>query len=155
MDRKKELYYTLWTLTGFPGGLVVNNLDCQSRWCQRHRFDPWRGRSPGEGNGNPLQYSCLGNPMDRGAWQAAVHGVTGVGHNLTTKPPPTSSGYWWIMRLQINFILFFTSICSIWICTMSMYYCFHLTFPRVTCYSLVVGLPPADCLARNVQTMWC
>ena len=33
------------------------------------------GRSPGEGNGNPLQYSCLENPMDRGAWQAAVHGV--------------------------------------------------------------------------------
>ena len=33
------------------------------------------GRSPGEGNGNPLQYSCLGNPMDRGAWQARVHGV--------------------------------------------------------------------------------
>ena len=34
------------------------------------------GRSPGEGNGNPLQYSCLGNPMDRGDWQATVHGVT-------------------------------------------------------------------------------
>ena len=34
------------------------------------------GRSPGEGNGNPLQYSCLGNPMDERAWQAAVHGVT-------------------------------------------------------------------------------
>ena len=34
------------------------------------------GRSPGEGNGNPLQYSCLGNPMDRGAWQVTVHGVT-------------------------------------------------------------------------------
>ena len=33
------------------------------------------GRSPGEGNGNPLQYSCLGNPMDRGAWRAAVHGI--------------------------------------------------------------------------------
>ena len=32
-------------------------------------------RSPGEGSGNPLQYSCLGNPMDRGAWQATVHGV--------------------------------------------------------------------------------
>ena len=32
------------------------------------------GRSPGEGNGNPLQYSCLGNPMDRGVWQATVHG---------------------------------------------------------------------------------
>ena len=34
------------------------------------------GRSPGEGNGKPLQYSCLGNPMDRGAWQATAHGVT-------------------------------------------------------------------------------
>ena len=37
---------------------------------------PGLGRSPGEGNGNPLQYSCLENPMDRGAWWAAVHGVT-------------------------------------------------------------------------------
>ena len=37
---------------------------------------PGLGRSSGEGNGNPLQYSCLENPMDRGAWQAAVHGVT-------------------------------------------------------------------------------
>ena len=34
------------------------------------------GRSPGEGNGKPLQYSCLGNPMERGAWQATAHGVT-------------------------------------------------------------------------------
>ena len=37
---------------------------------------PRLGRSPGEGNGNPLQYSCLKNPMDRGAWWATVHGVT-------------------------------------------------------------------------------
>ena len=37
---------------------------------------PGLGRSPGEGNGNPLQYSCLENPMDRGVWQATVHGVT-------------------------------------------------------------------------------
>ena len=37
---------------------------------------PGLGRSPGEGNGNPLLYSCLGNPMDRGAWRATVHGVT-------------------------------------------------------------------------------
>ena len=35
---------------------------------------PGSGRSPGEGNGNPLQYSCLENPMDKGAWQATVHG---------------------------------------------------------------------------------
>ena len=37
---------------------------------------PGLGRSPGEENGNPLQYSCLENPMDRGDWQATVHGVT-------------------------------------------------------------------------------
>ena len=37
---------------------------------------PGSGRSPGEGNGNLLQYSCLGSPMDRGAWWATVHGVT-------------------------------------------------------------------------------
>ena len=36
---------------------------------------PGSGRSPKEGNGNPLQYSCLGNPIDRGAWQATVHGI--------------------------------------------------------------------------------
>ena len=51
---------------------------------------PGLGRSLGEGNGNPLQYSCLENPMDRGAWWAAVHGVARVGHDLVTKPPPPS-----------------------------------------------------------------
>ena len=49
---------------------------------------PGSGRSPGEGNGNSLQYSCLENPMDRGAWQAAAHGVSRVRHNLATEPPP-------------------------------------------------------------------
>ena len=38
---------------------------------------PGLGRSPGEGNDNPLQYSCLEDPMDRGSWQAMAHGVTG------------------------------------------------------------------------------
>ena len=42
----------------------------------------------GEGNGNPLQYSCLENPMDRRTWQATVCGVARVGYNLATKPPP-------------------------------------------------------------------
>ena len=42
---------------------------------QRCRFDPWVGRSPGVGNGKLLQYSCLENSMDRGAWRAIVHGA--------------------------------------------------------------------------------
>ena len=45
------------------------------------------GRSPGKGNGSPLQYSCLENPMDRGAWQAIGHRVRRAGYNLATKPP--------------------------------------------------------------------
>ena len=49
---------------------------------------PGLGRSPGEGNGNPLQYSCLENPMDRGTWWATFHGVSRVRHDLATKPPP-------------------------------------------------------------------
>ena len=56
----------------FPGGSVVKNL-----LAKRLRFDPWKkedGRSPGEGNGNPLQHSCLGNPIDRVVWQATQVG---------------------------------------------------------------------------------
>ena len=60
------IYYEL----SIEGASLV--AQCQSR---RYRFDPGSGRSPGEGHGNPLQDSCLGNPMNRGAWQSAVHGV--------------------------------------------------------------------------------
>ena len=49
---------------------------------------PELGRSPGEANSNPLQYSCLENSMDRETWRAIVHGVARVGHDLGTKPPP-------------------------------------------------------------------
>ena len=48
---------------------------------------PGSGRSPGEGNGNPLQYSCLGNPTDRRAWLATVHGVTKESNTTVTKTP--------------------------------------------------------------------
>ena len=48
-------------------------------------FTPGLGRSPGEGNGNTLQYSCLENPMNRGTWQATVREVARTGHNLATK----------------------------------------------------------------------
>ena len=44
---------------------------------------PGLGRSPGEGNGTPFQYSCLQNPKDRGVWQATVHWVARVGHDLS------------------------------------------------------------------------
>ena len=56
----------------FPGGSVVKNLPANAGDVNSV---PGLGRSSGEGNGNPLQYSCLENPMDRGAWWATVHGV--------------------------------------------------------------------------------
>ena len=52
--------------------LVVKNLPANARDVRDMGLIPGSGRSPGEGNGNPLQYSCLENPMDRGAWQAIV-----------------------------------------------------------------------------------
>ena len=57
---------------GFPGGSVVKNLPASA---EDTGLIPGLGRSPGEGNGNPLQYFCLGNPMDRGAWRDTVPGV--------------------------------------------------------------------------------
>ena len=68
-----SVFCVLIKIHGFPGSSIVKNLPANAG-------DPGSitglGRSPGEGNDYPLQYSCLGNPMDRGAWQAAVHGVT-------------------------------------------------------------------------------
>ena len=56
----------------FPGGSAVKNRPAN---VGDTGLSPGSGRSPGEGNGNPLQYSCLQNPMDRRSWQAIVHEV--------------------------------------------------------------------------------
>ena len=55
------------------GGSGVNNLPANVRSHRKHGFDPWVVRSPGKGTDNPLQYFCLKNPTDRGAWWATVH----------------------------------------------------------------------------------
>ena len=67
------LFIILYRSMGFPGGS-----DGVQSACKVGDLGsiPGSGRPPGEGNGNALQYSCLENPMDRGAWWAAVHGVT-------------------------------------------------------------------------------
>ena len=59
-------------MEGSPGGSVVKNPPANAGDLGSILGS---GRSPGEGNGNPLQYSCLGNPMDRGAWEDTLHGV--------------------------------------------------------------------------------
>ena len=72
---------------GLPLGLSGKELTCQ---CRRRGSIPELGRSPGEGNGNSLQYSFLGNPMDRGIWRATVHGIARVRQDFVTKPPTTT-----------------------------------------------------------------
>ena len=68
---------------GFPHSSVGKESACNAR---DPSSIPGSGRSPGGGNGNPLQYFCLENPTDRGAWWGTVHGVARVGHDLVTKP---------------------------------------------------------------------
>ena len=63
---------------GFPGGSVVKNLPANAGDIRDADLISALGKSPGEGNGNPLQYSCLENPMDRRSWCAIVHGITKV-----------------------------------------------------------------------------
>ena len=60
---------------GFQVVLVVKNLSANAGNVRDVSLIPGSGRCPGEGHGNPLQYSCLENPLDRGAWQATVHRV--------------------------------------------------------------------------------
>ena len=57
---------------GFPGGSEIKNLPANAVGTREASSVPGLGTSPGGGNGNPLQYSCWDNPMDRGAWQATV-----------------------------------------------------------------------------------
>ena len=92
---------------GFPGGWDDKESACNAG--DLGSIPGW-GRSPGEGNGNPLHYSCLGNPLDRGAWWATVHGVTRAGHDLVTKPPTPN---WivmicWLEEKRIIFKSYFT-----------------------------------------------
>ena len=65
--------------------LMVKNPPANAEGIRDLGLIPGSGRSPGEGNGNPFQYSCLENPMDRAAWHAIVHRAA-VGHNFTTEP---------------------------------------------------------------------
>ena len=64
------------SLVGLVSGGLLGGSDGKEFACNAGDLGsmPGSGRSPGEGNGNPLQYSCLGNPMDKGAWRATVHG---------------------------------------------------------------------------------
>ena len=71
-------------MRGFPGGVVVKNLPANAGDTRDAGSIPGSGRSPGVGNGNPLQYQCQENAMDRGAWWAIVHGAAKSWTRLST-----------------------------------------------------------------------
>ena len=89
------------------------------------------GRFPGRGNGSPLQDSCLGNPMDRGAWQASVHGVT----KSQTQ------------RLSVHIFLLSDFLCSVFIFTMMLTDCFG------TVLILLLIKSSATCLVQFLQVV--
>ena len=73
LQADSQLQYSLISVMGCLGGSVVRNPPANA---EDAGSIPGLGRSPGIGNDNPLQYSCLGNPVEKGAWWATVHGVT-------------------------------------------------------------------------------
>ena len=80
-----EVKYSLLKSSGFPHSSVGKSSACNAEVVGSILGSR---RPPEEGDGDPLQYSCLENPKDRGAWQTTVHGISRVGHNSATKPPP-------------------------------------------------------------------
>ena len=87
------------TLLGFLGGSEVKNLPANSGDTD---LIPGLGRYPGGGNGNPLQYSCLENSMDRGAWWATVHGSQRVGGDLADRPIEFKESFHSVKKRRIS-----------------------------------------------------
>ena len=79
MLRSDQIQTIFWSYCAFPHSSVGKESTSNAGDLDSI---PGLGRSPGKGNDNPLPYSCLGNPMDRGAWRATVHGDPRVGHDL-------------------------------------------------------------------------
>ena len=77
-----DIWYS--TRLGFSGGAVIKNSPADVGDTRDMCSVPGSGRAPGEGNDNPLQYSCLENSMDRGAWRATVHGFAKSQTRLST-----------------------------------------------------------------------
>jgi len=110
----EEEFPTLFSIT-IPRNSVGKESSCNA---EDPGLIPGWERYPGEGNGNPLQYSCLENPMYRGAWQATVHGIARIIHDFAIKPQPLISGlfpyilslaFFFFFRVQMNFLLWYNS----------------------------------------------
>ena len=104
--KKSHMCMNAWLHMGFSGGSVVKTLPVNG-WDLGSI--PGLGRSHGEGNGKPLQYSCLENPMDRGVWQATVHEVSNrwawLSNWITTTTIMHASSHSQKKKIEISFVL--------------------------------------------------
>ena len=124
----------LYTMEGFPGGSEVKVSACN---VGDPGSIPGSGRSPGEGNGNPLQYSCLEYPMDGGAWQATVHGVaksrtrlSDFTHSLHIHYGTISTprSWWTVHRACSDFSSYiWTHLCMLCVCVSVCVLCNFIT----------------------------
>ena len=101
----KNLY--IWKLT-LIGGALLKNLLANVRDTRNVGLIPGSVMTSGAGSGNPHQYFCLGNPMDRGAWQAAVHGVPKSRTWLNTAYTLKILTFWWLLFSFLLFLVFYT-----------------------------------------------
>ena len=108
----KYIYFIIDISLSIPSVLCLSMIPCGSddkeSACQAEDLGliPGLERPPGERNGNPLRYSCLGNPMDRGAWRATVHGVAKSWTRLTLSLLNRSTFYHFSL-LSFRFLAFF------------------------------------------------
>ena len=109
---------------------VVKNLPANAGDVRDSGLIPGLGSSPGEGNGNPLQYSCLENPMDRGAWRATVHGVA---QNRTQLK--------WLSMAQVKYMFNFIRSCQT--CFQSDY---SILYSHKLCTSVLMSPCAHQCL---------
>ena len=123
---------------GLPGSLVVNNLSANTRDARDTCLIPGLGWSPGVESGNPLQYSCLENSMDRGAWQTTVHGAT----KSQTRPSISHTVYSVLLQPSEQTNPWFTSKSETWCMFLLVQIC--QVRIRLEAYG--------SCAGRNVST---
>ena len=131
--------------------LVVKNPPASAGDIRGSTLNPGLGRSPGEGHGNPLQYSCLENPMDRGAWRAIVHGVT------KSRTPLK-----WLSSIRkLFYIPHQRSLTPWWCLNMFLHLESSTPSPKLhsfqLCHRLFISNSPAAAAAKSLQsclTLW-
>ena len=104
------VYWVLAPMMGFPGDSSGKEAACQCRRHKRHGLDPWVGKIPGEENGNLLQYFCLENPMDRGAWWATVHRVSKSWTQLKQLDPQKAGSLLTLTDVKLSCSVQFSSV---------------------------------------------